>query len=300
MRTRGGAAAAIVFLSIAVAGAQGWRALSLSTFDIVWQTVQDAHYDPTFGGVNWTAVRAELRPRVESAANESEARGVMRAMLGRLGQSHFALIASEPDREGLRGEATAPFDVRVSGAGVLVTSVVTGSSADAIGVRPGDRLTSIDGDAVPAERERVDQVPVGTQDLLLWRRVMRALSGALGSALRLGWVRPDGAERVGDITRVVEPGEVVTLGNLPAFRARLNVEEVRGPSGRRIGVVAFNVWMAAVAEPFAAAIDRFRTADGLVIDLRGNPGGLADMIRGVAGHILVRARAPRAHAHADT
>src|SRR6185436_9633416 len=29
-----------------------------------------------------------------------------------------------------------------------------------------------------------------------------------------------------------------------------------------------------------------RQADGIVIDLRGNPGGLADMIRGIAGHFL--------------
>jgi carboxyl-terminal processing protease len=51
-------------------------------------------------------------------------------------------------------------------------------------------------------------------------------------------------------------------------------------------VIAFNLWMPAIAEPFAAAIDRVRSADGLVIDLRGNPGGLADMMRGIAGHIL--------------
>ena len=44
--------------------------------------------------------------------------------------------------------------------------------------------------------------------------------------------------------------------------------------------------MPAVAVPFAEAVDQFRQADGLVIDLRGNPGGLADMIRGLAGHVL--------------
>jgi carboxyl-terminal processing protease len=33
-------------------------------------------------------------------------------------------------------------------------------------------------------------------------------------------------------------------------------------------------------------MDRFRTADGIVIDLRGNPGGLAAMIMGISGHFL--------------
>jgi carboxyl-terminal processing protease len=33
-------------------------------------------------------------------------------------------------------------------------------------------------------------------------------------------------------------------------------------------------------------MDQFRSADGIVIDLRGNPGGLAGMIMGVAGHFM--------------
>jgi carboxyl-terminal processing protease len=44
--------------------------------------------------------------------------------------------------------------------------------------------------------------------------------------------------------------------------------------------------MAQVNEPIAEAVDRFRDADGIVLDLRGNPGGLAGMIVGVAGHFI--------------
>jgi hypothetical protein len=38
-----------------------WHAALLASFDDVWQTVHDTFYDPTFGGVNWDAVRGELR-----------------------------------------------------------------------------------------------------------------------------------------------------------------------------------------------------------------------------------------------
>jgi len=44
--------------------------------------------------------------------------------------------------------------------------------------------------------------------------------------------------------------------------------------------------MARVRKPFEQALDRFRSADGIVIDLRGNPGGLAAMIMGIAGHFV--------------
>ena len=51
--------------------------------------------------------------------------------------------------------------------------------------------------------------------------------------------------------------------------------------------------MTAVDREFQKAMDRFRGADGIVIDLRGNPGGLAAMIMGLAGHFLHRARHAR-------
>jgi carboxyl-terminal processing protease len=44
--------------------------------------------------------------------------------------------------------------------------------------------------------------------------------------------------------------------------------------------------MTAVDPQFQKAMDEFRSADGIVIDLRGNPGGLAAMIMGLAGHFV--------------
>jgi carboxyl-terminal processing protease len=58
------------------------------------------------------------------------------------------------------------------------------------------------------------------------------------------------------------------------------------PRGHSAGVIGFNVWMTAVDKPFQQAVDRFRSADGIIIDLRGNPGGLAAMIMGIAGHFV--------------
>src|SRR5579863_798058 len=71
-----------------------WHAALLASFDDVWQTVHDTYYDPTFGGVDWDAVRAELRPNVEHAASAAAARQVIAAMIARLRQSHFVILPS--------------------------------------------------------------------------------------------------------------------------------------------------------------------------------------------------------------
>jgi carboxyl-terminal processing protease len=276
-------AAALAIASAAPsAAAQDWRADGLAAFDTVWRTVHETHYDPAFGGLDWEGVRTDLRPRVERAASADEQRAVIRDMLGRLGQSHFALLTSAPGTDDLRGPASVPFDVRLAPAGLLVTRMLLDGDGS---VAPGDAILRIDGQAVAAMLEAVDAADPRRSELS-WRRAMAALSGPPATRVRLTLQAPGSPPRDVDVTRVVPPGESVSLGHLPVLRASLDARERTTAAGRRVGVIRFNIWMAAIAEPFAMAVDRFRRADGLVIDLRGNPGGLADMIRGIAGHFV--------------
>ena len=78
----------------------------------------------------------------------------------------------------------------------------------------------------------------------------------------------------------------MTVGNLPTMYVRVNNETRTTPSGKTAGFVGFNVWMTAVDRPFQEAIDQHRGAAGIVLDLRGNPGGLAAMMMGIAGHFV--------------
>ena len=69
--------------------------VAYATFDAVWDAVHDRHFDPTFNGVDWDAVGAELRPLAGEAEDMDELREVLREMLGRLEQSHFSLVPKE-------------------------------------------------------------------------------------------------------------------------------------------------------------------------------------------------------------
>jgi carboxyl-terminal processing protease len=93
------------------------------------------------------------------------------------------------------------------------------------------------------------------------------------------------------VERRAEPGQPATVGNLPTMYVRFDAEERRTPKGATAGVIRFNVWMPAVDGLFQKAIDRFRRHDAIVIDLRGNPGGLAAMIMGISGHFLTERQA---------
>lgn len=262
----------------------------VDTFDAAWTIVRDSHFDPQMNGVDWDAVRTELRPRALAASTQGELRAVIREMLDRLGQSHFALIPFSADspREGQADTSGDPgFEVRMAGRDVLVTSVTPKSPAAAAGVRPGWRVASIDGTPVPDVLSSLDaSLSSRVFDVEAWRIVENRLRGPEGTRVAVDFEDGSGSDVVLSIGRRPEDGAAATIGHLPTMRVRLDAERRRTPGGGSAGVIGFNVWMPAVDALFAQAVDDFRAADGIVIDLRGNPGGLAAMIMGISGHFL--------------
>lgn len=273
--------------SLAVASAQqDWRPAALASFDLAWQTIDETYFDPAFGGLNWNAVRDELRPKVEAATSPEAVRTILRDMIGRLKQSHFVLLSSASTADTLPGEAIVPIEVRVASAGVVVVKVSAGSSADRAGLRPGHVIVSIDGVAASSWSESARGPASHAREYDIWRQAYRALHGPLGSTAELRVREPGGTEKNLRVQRGAEPGQIVQFGNLPPMRASIESREVTTPGGRKAGLIAFNLWMGFISAPVETAVDRFRKHDGLIIDLRGNPGGLATMMNGIAGYVF--------------
>ena len=261
----------------------------LETFDAVWSIVRDTHFDKTFNGVDWDAARVEFRPKAAAAATTTELRAVIHAMLGRLGQSHFSVIpgSAGENEPGAVGAATPGFDFRIAGRDVLVTRVEPGSDAAAEGIRTGWRLIGIGGRPVAEVLTRVKDAPHDrVRTLEAWRTLQSRLRGHAGSELTLAFEDAAGATVSRTILRSQQQGQAVTVGNLPTMYVQVSHEERQTPAGRTAGVIGFNVWMAAVDRQFQLAVDEYRSASGIVVDLRGNPGGLAAMMMGIAGHFI--------------
>ena len=284
MRRRGLALIAVLALA-AAPGAQDWRSVNIAAFDETWQTINDTFYDPSFGGLDWTAVRNELRPRAEAAGSPQEVRAVIREMLARLERSHFALLSPSAVDEALPGPLRVPIDVRVIERQIVVTRV-SSIAASAAGLAPGQQLLQIGDRPVADLRPAGPELSARVRNVEWWRRVHRLLHAAVPGEATLRVREASGRERALRVRREPGTGEIVTLGNLPPLEVRFTADEKQSPRGRRVAVIAFSIWMAPVTERVAQAVDRYRDAAGIVIDLRGNPGGLAAMMSGVAGHFF--------------
>ena len=260
-----------------------WRAPGLAAFDEAWSVINDTFYDPAFGGLDWAALKTELRPRVATAESPDAQREVIRELLGKLGQSHFELLSAS-ETGGQLGPAVVAIDVRALSDGMAITDVEPGSAAAAAGLVRGMRLLAVDD-------RRLDNSTAGGADeprrgMRQWEVAYRALRGNDGAIARLDVQDAAGVARTIEVARERPTGDIVTLGDMPALRVRLDARTATTPAGRSAGVIRFSLWMPIIDAPFSAAVDANRQSAGLVIDLRGNPGGLADMIRGIAGHVL--------------
>jgi carboxyl-terminal processing protease len=259
------------------------------TFDAVWKIVRDTHFDPAFDLATWDRVSTELRPKAIAATTPGEFRGVLREMLGRLGLSHFAVIPATADNPGDRANLSGQpgFDVRLIDRQLVVSSVDSDGGAAAAGVRPGWIVQSIGGTTVATLLAGIaDSTPPRIAQLEAWRLTVSRLRGPSDTTAEIAFVDGAGTRVTRSIERKSERGEPVTVGSLPTMFVRVSSSLASTPGGHKAGVIAFNVWMTAVNRDFDKAMDRFRSADAIVIDLRGNPGGLAAMIMGLSGHFF--------------
>lgn len=51
--------------------------VQLASFDTVWNTIKEVHWDETLAGKKWDSLREELRPKIEQASSIEEVRGIL-------------------------------------------------------------------------------------------------------------------------------------------------------------------------------------------------------------------------------
>ncbi len=270
--------------------------LALATFDSAWSRINSSYYDPDFRGIDWPGVRDELRPAVEGLGTRGELRDLLGEMLSRLGESHFAILPQESvdeisiDQEEVEGDASADpgdlgLEVRWVDDALTVFRTFDGAAREA-GVRPGWIIEAI-GDREMSDWTRV----IGEADSetarvgLRTQTVMAAgalTSGPVGSTVALRLRDGDGTVQELEIERRPVRGEVVKFGQLPSMVAYLDHRRVRHDDGC-VGVIEFNVWMVPLVADFNRAVDEVADCTGVVIDLRGNTGGVGGMVMSTAG-----------------
>ena len=272
----------------------GQQQLQLASFDQVWATVRDRHFDPTLGGLDWPAVRDELRPGMARVKTADEARDILAEMIGRLKQSHFQIIPADvytASGSGIAADVsgTVGLEARVFGGRALVTRVVPGSPAEAAGVRTGWEIVALASHDVRSGLKKVARRFAGKPDRDAWLAlaVRSGLVGPIDSRLTVTLRDDDRRTKRLDLKRTRHEGWASRpFGHVPAVAVSFRSERLGG----KTGYMAFNAFIdpGRLMPVFNQAVASFLGADGVIIDLRGNAGGLGDMLAGMAGWFIDR------------
>jgi carboxyl-terminal processing protease len=120
--------------------------------------------------------------------------------------------------------------------------------------------------------------------IILARTFTERLDGPINETVAVRFRDGDGKRRELDLARALPEGADVVFGNLPIGPVWLKHRAI----GDDIGYIAFNVFMDPVnlMPNFAKAVESYRDRDGIVLDLRGNRGGIAAMAMGLAGWFI--------------
>jgi carboxyl-terminal processing protease len=106
-------------------------------FEAVWQTINDNFYDPSFGGVDWKAVRQKYQPEVAKVSDDNSFVTLAYRMMRELHVSHLELVPRQLAQSGIAIRSR-----RIEGKSII-TTVAIASDAQKQGLRVGDLLNTL-------------------------------------------------------------------------------------------------------------------------------------------------------------
>lgn len=144
---------------------------------------------------------------------------------------------------------------------VTIVAPIKGSPAEKAGLRPNDQILKVDNESLEG------------YDL---NEAVEKIRGEKGTKVVLTILR-EGAS---------EPFEVeIIRDEIPLITVDAEMKEV---GGKNTGIIAIRNFSETTPEEFEEALSEFETKgmDGLVIDVRGNPGGLLHSIEDILQHFI--------------
>jgi carboxyl-terminal processing protease len=263
--------------------------IAVATFDSLWSKVRSTYVDTAFVANEWVRVRDSLRPRAQLITTRPELDRLLNDALHHIHDSHFYLIparvaSTRSESASGGGKGSTGLAVRVAEGKVVAWRVEEKSPAWSAGLRAGQTITAIEGKNTDSAIRNVLAMPPQAQPLEL-ANMLHGFNGILNPAVDDTvdlTVEPSKRFR---LAAVQGEGKLSQFGNLPAIAALVRTSKIPTANGC-VGVIEFNIWLPELGPELEKAVNDVRSCDGIVVDLRGNPGGLGAMVMGFGGYFM--------------
>ena len=280
----------IVLVFFATLSCKKEHAEYVKNFETVWQTVNQKHYDSTFGGLNWTEIHDQYRPQIAAAQSDKEFYTIVNKMLFELNLSHL-LITSHDDLKlylpTLFANGSIGISINLLNGVPAITSVEPESPGAQAGLRSGFLLEAIDGVSVEqiisnAEKKLIPPYNSRNRRNNIILLLLGHIYGPPDTKVSLTYLDGYGRRHKKAIVRKLRGHGKVFSEALPPFFIEFEKRRLEDD----IGYIWFNHFADPVDRRFISALNLMRDAPGLIIDLRGNSGGFVRTLNAIAAHLL--------------
>ncbi len=299
--------------------------LRLEAFDKVWRSIYYYYFDAKFSNISWESLKIEFEPKVRAAKSDEAFHDLMDQMVGRLKVSHLGIIrpavfeaiefAKETAREkaqereerriARREDETEKddddldlddplsvygpdIDLRLIGNKFVVFRVGANSAAEYRGIKPGYIIQTVDDVSLS---ELLFRVTLYEKGRTIVRRhlpqevVKYLLNGDKDSTVKIEYLDEKDESKEQIIRRELVRGTTVSMGeSLPESQFVYRDQELDDETG----YIYFNSFALPTIERFCESIGRFKEKKNLVIDLRGNTGGIIGISMALTGMLSDR------------
>jgi carboxyl-terminal processing protease len=283
----------IIFIAVAVqAQSNGLEAANLrkASLDTIWQTVHEYHYDTTFGGVDWDEIHNRYAESTAVAKDDTAFIKLMNKMLLELKLSHYSVFQKEKEANSgspLFSEASLGLDLRLLDNEVVISSLDPEFPAGRAGMKPGYAIKSINGIAVQqilgdAAARHVPHFNERHKVRSICNAVIKKCFGQTGDTAKIGYEDESGNSRDATLPMKQRPGGVKMAEEFPTVFVDFRSERLADS----IGYIYFGAFVPPVDSLFLSAIETMQNLRGLIIDIRGNPGGDHEIGETIASKLL--------------
>lgn len=251
-------AALIILFGFVWQPAQGYKLHPRDVYHKAWELVRDTYYEPTFHGQNWSSWEHKYDGDIKTVADAHKS---IKVMLESLKDPYTRFL----DPQSFRDENDA-INAKIVGIGInlvqkgdrlIVTKTIANSPAQNAGLKEKDEIVAIDGHSA------VGLSPEQAAD---------RIRGHAGSRVEIA----------------VKRGEATPYKAFDITRAEIIIHAVSYKVVEpNIGYIQLSTFISNdAAREFKLALEKLSRTDGLIIDLRDNPGGLLSNSLEIADMLL--------------
>ncbi len=223
-----------------------------------WHLIKDSYYDHKYGGQDWQRWENKYNGKLKTSEDSHKAIETMLASLGDPYTRFLDLDAFDDEK--------SQIEAHLFGVGmqlgmnqehkIVVIAPIEGTPASKANVQPGDEIIEINGKAVKGQS--LDQV-------------VKQIRGPVNTKVNITFLRKNDKRKV-----------ALMRAEIP-IRAVANAEILDS----NIGYIRLESFISAKAkDEMKTALDKVKNANGIILDLRNNPGGLLNNAIEIANMFL--------------